>query len=414
LQADCRKQQKAKNPVPMTNKSTLQTTKYFFSILAGVFSMLVVKATDGKIYEENFNSSYNLELATNLNATFNQGSQVWASWSNSQHSSIGVVDWAFRSAPSALKVVNHATCGFNNGVSSARSTSPVIMLGAHSAASSLKMEYWVFSYDVNNAAANNINMEFFNGSTWVNVWSLTGAQFNTTIGLNNWVKITLDIPASFRNNNFRYRITGNMNQNVCANQYIYVDDIAIKSSLGVLPVDVDFSAQAVNGANQLSWINFSEGGNLKYEVERSGDGRNFSTIGSVVSQNTTGRANYGFTDQRPLSAINYYRIAIKTRTGKTEYTPIRVVSNRESGAALQLFPNPVVAFGNVQIPAAWQQTAIQVQVVGVDGRILVSQQRNKAAATEWIGLSQLPAGNYRLLVTQSNTGERLQLPFLKN
>jgi hypothetical protein len=245
------------------------------------------------------------------------------------------------------------------------------------------------------------------------MWKKTGTEFNSQVGLNVWRKITINIPPTMRTNSFKYRFVGNMAAGVCGNQYIYFDDITINSSLGVLPVNIDFNAQARQGVNELQWTNFNEGGNLQYEVERSADGRNFSTIASVAARPVTGNASYSYTDLMPLANMNYYRLAVISRNGEKEYSSVKVVTNRTSGAAISLFPNPVVDMAHIQVPAGWQQQGLQVRVIGNDGRIYRSERKQKAAATELVDLKSLPAGAYRLVLTGAENQELQQLAFVK-
>lgn len=386
------------------------------ALLAILFATaMIAKADSGsKVHEEKFPTFFNTVFNTILNTVFSSGSGQWAAWSNSVNSTVVVVDYAQYSAPCAIKIVN-----YNNNLglttATARATSPVINLAPHATASELKMEFYVFSYEAVNNANSDIAVEFYNGATntWVSMWKLTGQQFNSQVGLNNWKKLNLNIPAAYRRNDFKYRIVGNMKTGVNGNQYIYFDDFVIKSSMSLLPTDVEVSARAQGNNNLVQWTNFNEGGNRDYSIERSADGRNFSAIGTVAVQSGTGLKTYSFTDRAPLAAVNYYRIAINTMGGDKVYSTVKVVAKNNKEVSMSLFPNPVTDFANIAIPSSWQQSPILLQIVGTDGRVVKSEQRSQAAATEWVELQKLNPGAYRVVVRSTATGETQSISFIK-
>ena len=58
----------------------------------------------------------------------------------------------------------------------------------------------------------------------------------------------------------------------------------------------------------VDWAVANEIGLKNYEIERSGDGVNFSKIGEVVSRNSSIRFSNEFSDTDPQTGVNYYRI----------------------------------------------------------------------------------------------------------
>ncbi|HNG07286.1 MAG TPA: T9SS type A sorting domain-containing protein, partial [Saprospiraceae bacterium] len=105
-----------------------------------------------------------------------------------------------------------------------------------------------------------------------------------------------------------------------------------------LPVNLlDFTARATReGMVELNWIVAEEKGMKEYVVERSTDGRNFIAIGTVSAVQ---KKDYALTDNRPVSAVNYYRLKMVDRDGAFKYSEVRqvVFSN---GRLLSLYPNP--------------------------------------------------------------------------
>jgi Secretion system C-terminal sorting domain len=407
------KTSKKEKPVDMKKMMNILKHQFTITLILACVSFSA-NATGTKVHDEKFPTYFNTVFSTTINTNFAADNANWSAWSNNASATVVVVDYAQYSAPCALKMVNYATCSATSTAIS-RATSPVINMLAHLTAGVVEMDFYTFSYEAISTANSRIAIEFYNGATgnWVKQWDLTGTQFNTQIGLNNWKKITLNIPAAYRRADFQYRVVGTMNAGVCGNQYIYFDNFVINSSLNLLPVELEFSAREQGSQNLLQWTNFNEGGNRDYSIERSQDGRNFSAIGTVIVQSGTGSKFYSFTDRTPLAGINYYRLAVTTLSGAKVYSAVKVVSQKGTNAAAGLFPNPVADFANITIPTGWQQSSIVIQVVAADGKMMVQEQRKQSAATEWIGLQKLTAGAYRAIIRNTATGETNSISFVK-
>jgi hypothetical protein len=112
----------------------------------------------------------------------------------------------------------------------------------------------------------------------------------------------------------------------------------IAATTGGLPVEfTHFTAQYKNQQTNLEWATASEVNSAAFDVERSNDGVNFTTIGQVKAE---GRAyNYTFTDENPLSGTNYYRLKQIDVDGKFDYSPIRMVQLGKT-TTVALYPNP--------------------------------------------------------------------------
>ncbi|MEO6357916.1 MAG: S8 family serine peptidase [Ferruginibacter sp.] len=105
---------------------------------------------------------------------------------------------------------------------------------------------------------------------------------------------------------------------------------------------VSFDAAKQAGIALLSWKTEHEVNVADYEIERSADSRNFTSIGSrIVNESNTG--NYNFTDSTPLHGINYYRIKVRHRDGTYTYSTIRKIDFSNSADDVLIYPNPVTS-----------------------------------------------------------------------
>ncbi|MFN8166218.1 MAG: CUB domain-containing protein [Bacteroidia bacterium] len=111
-----------------------------------------------------------------------------------------------------------------------------------------------------------------------------------------------------------------------------------------LPVELlMFNAEPVEKTVDLNWLTASEINNAYFEIERSSDGKNFSTIGRVVGSGTSTTMNsYNSVDYEPLMGLSYYRLKQVDYDGKTTYSDIVPVKFATSKSLLTIQPNPAV------------------------------------------------------------------------
>jgi len=94
---------------------------------------------------------------------------------------------------------------------------------------------------------------------------------------------------------------------------------------------------------QLDWKVYSENKVKTYEIERSGDGRSYTTVGSLPAlYNNKAEGDYGFFDANPLAGTSYYRIKNNDLDGKSAYSIVMRVNRNKTIPGLSLYPNPVL------------------------------------------------------------------------
>jgi hypothetical protein len=109
----------------------------------------------------------------------------------------------------------------------------------------------------------------------------------------------------------------------------------------VLPVRFgSITAFEKQGGIQINWTSYTEQNLDKYQIEYSDDGNNFAYRGTVNALNTT-TANYTFTDQRPVSGNNFYRIRSIDIDGKQALSHIIRINIGNTAKDITLYPNPV-------------------------------------------------------------------------
>jgi hypothetical protein len=146
-----------------------------------------------------------------------------------------------------------------------------------------------------------------------------------------------------------------------------LDNLIVKNPIGfsTLPVELlSFTAAAAGSVNQLSWKTTHEIEVRSFAVERSADGINYTTVGTLgAQQDYTATNDYQFTDVTP-AAVSFYRIKMTDLDGSFSYSPVKKVSGA-AGVSVSCYPNPVVDVVNIKVSKIAPYT-----IATMDGRIL--------------------------------------------
>lgn len=163
-----------------------------------------------------------------------------------------------------------------------------------------------------------------------------------------------------------------------------------------LPVTLfGLKVQNSNDANLLRWKTAQESNVSHFEIERSGDGRQFATIGSTAANgSTTIATDYHYQDAQPADGWNYYRIRAVDLNGASTLSEIVSIQHNEEKKHLQISatPNPARSFVNIRSPQSGT-----LQVVNSAGKVILQQQIT-ANADSWVRTSSWAKGVYFLRI----------------
>lgn len=107
-----------------------------------------------------------------------------------------------------------------------------------------------------------------------------------------------------------------------------------------LPIElISFEGNCSNGSIILKWSTATETNNDYFTIERSDDGINFHSIGTLDGAgNSSSILNYSFSDAAPLSNGNYYRIRQTDYNGDSKTTTtIYVAPCADPGANMDIY-----------------------------------------------------------------------------
>jgi hypothetical protein len=136
----------------------------------------------------------------------------------------------------------------------------------------------------------------------------------------------------------------------------------------VLPVRLlFFNAENKNDKALLSWTSADEA-NVTYTIERSTDGTNFTSIGTVTG---TGQSNYTFTDPNPIDGTVFYRLVMSgDLSTKITYSSVKHVSRANVLQVAAAYPNPAHDHFYIRIPGDNNNKLHKVAVTDLTGQVV--------------------------------------------
>ncbi|NOT50569.1 MAG: hypothetical protein HOP10_04770 [Chitinophagaceae bacterium] len=310
---------------------------------------------------ETFPNQFNTGFSTNLNSTFTGSTGTWSATSNAGATIVVTTPYYSPSTSHAIKIVNWKTNGTNNGFSgtgTATATSPTVNLGSGVCCpASLEMIFTLWTYTCtsgDNKAS--VALQFYNGTSWVTVWTKTSGELFSAYGANGKTNITVAIPAAYQNSSFKYRFTGTSTSGNANNFYLFIDDIKISSTPCPLGNIGDFVWQDLN----------SDGDQDANEPGIQGVVVTLRNSSNAVVATTETNANGGY--NFPNLNADTYSVEFTTPAG---YLPTPVANGETIDDALDSDPVNGIVPGIV-LPAGGSNTTIDagfVKLINISGNV---------------------------------------------
>ena len=194
-----------------------------------------------------------------------------------------------------------------------------------------------------------------------------------------------------------------------------VDKVTVISALFPLTM-LGFTAEKQFNGNLLIWSTAQEINTAKFEVERSENGRDFKTVGTVRSKGNTFQNKYDFVDfeGRNLTAgkLIFYRLKMVDLDNRYQYSSIRSIRN-DISTDITVYPNPASDYLQIQVNNAHTED-ISLEVFDNNGRTLITQnsQMQRGNDLKKLNIQKLIPGIYYLKITKAN-GEAQTVQFEK-
>jgi hypothetical protein len=181
----------------------------------------------------------------------------------------------------------------------------------------------------------------------------------------------------------------------------------------ILPVKlISFAGTIAESKAKLTWQVANDNEISKYEIEKSVDGKKFSSIQTINAQRTTAAQNYT-TEDATLSGTNYYRLKTTDLQGVVSYSKIVQLSINVKGQGISIFPNPVQQTLNIKM-AKLEKGQYDVKVYSAAGQLVFAKaiQYDGSGNTLQVELpSNLQSGSYNCIL--NNKESKFTSSFLK-
>jgi len=173
----------------------------------------------------------------------------------------------------------------------------------------------------------------------------------------------------------------------------------------VLPATwLSFTATKQGNNALLNWTVANEDDNHHYELQRSTNGTDFTTIATINRSPGNGGA-YSYTDvglDNLGQTIFFYRVKQVEISGKTSNSDIRFITMIKKGSEIMIFPNPVKEGFYVNMPlTGMEKEKVRLSLFGSNGQWVATREiTGIQAANYYFDLKdkKLAGGQYSLQV----------------
>jgi len=160
-----------------------------------------------------------------------------------------------------------------------------------------------------------------------------------------------------------------------------------------------FSTQCLGARARIGWQTTQEQNTASFTLRRSTDGSNWTTIAHIpAAGNSSTTLSYIYTDPQS-NGSGYYQLIEQDLDGRQTLSPV-LSSQCTPGAAVKVYPNPVVNSCQVSIVSAGPNT-ISLQLFDAKGALIQQKTQALAPGNNQFNLSLqgYNAGTYTLLAT---------------
>jgi hypothetical protein len=181
----------------------------------------------------------------------------------------------------------------------------------------------------------------------------------------------------------------------------------------ILPVKFTlFNSQCANGKVNLLWKTQGSTNSMNFTIERSVNGINWTSVGTLASAGTTGEEkSYTYSDISSGGNI-FYRIVETAYDGQKTYSAI-IKNNCGSNPVFSLYPNPVTDKAMLNIYLG-EPGRIRYYITDSKGSVVVRQEEQLPAGNSQlpVAVSTLTPGIYTLMANWGGSSQSIK--FIKN
>lgn len=178
-----------------------------------------------------------------------------------------------------------------------------------------------------------------------------------------------------------------------------------------LPVEWGyFRLNESNNNVLLEWQTLTETNNDRFEIQKSTDEENFTTIASLPGAgNSNSPQYYAYTDEKLQAGVTYYRIRQIDFDGKSEYSRVLSIisENPESGIAVSTFFNNTIEIYS-DLPILYP---VQIELTDIQGRrIFISESFTLSSGSIIeIPVPAIPDGIYLMRISGIGVDKKMRI-----
>lgn len=158
-----------------------------------------------------------------------------------------------------------------------------------------------------------------------------------------------------------------------------------------------FTGRSSDYGNVLNWTSYAETPDVRFIVQRSVDGTNFISIGTVAGTGNGTTVNHVYTDNSPSpNTPTYYRLEWTDGNGNIAFSNVVTIAASAGSAVLDVSPNPFNSQVTVRLNLA-RSERIAIRLLDSKGMLLKQAQYQGVKGTNSLlvnDLSSLPPSVY--------------------
>jgi hypothetical protein len=161
-------------------------------------------------------------------------------------------------------------------------------------------------------------------------------------------------------------------RNLISNTAYLIDDVSVLP-VSVLPVTLNYFNAEFETDNlvKLNWSTATEINNAYYTIQKSINGKDFKTIGTVKGNgNNNKQTQYFFTDTIFYYGSIYYKLLQTDFNGKTTELGITTLY-KDFVSDIKLYPNPTVNELNISLPEIYSNKLIYYCIKDITGNVIL-------------------------------------------
>ncbi len=202
---------------------------------------------------------------------------------------------------------------------------------------------------------------------------------------------------------------------------LIIDDISVILTPAMPVTLLDFTGKKQDNTNLLTWRTAIEQNNRGFELQKSANGIDFSSIAFVPTKaatggNSTATLNYNYTDVKPFAAGSYYRLKQVDLDGKSTLSNVVFLKGEGVTQLLiaSIYPNPTRQLLNVSLQSPQEQKVVLI-ITDLAGKTVQQQnlQLQKGDNNKVMKVALLAKGTYVVKLVCADGCEAAVSKFVK-